>query len=142
MAMKHSSLVISTYSSMLTNDSQTFRHQNHVFAVNTYYEVIQVKVFVEDTYSFTSKSSFDTYGYIYKYSFDPSNLKWNLILENDNGGGNEQFKLVVSLQPDITYFLIVTTSSDMMSVGEFSIVRSGPALVNFNRIVVIPKGKT
>ncbi len=142
MATTHSSLVISTYSSMLTNDSQTFRHQNHMFAINTYYEVIQVNVFVEDTYRFTSESSFNTYGYIYKYSFDASNLKWNLICENDNGGGNEQFELMVSLRPDITYFLIVTTSSDMMSVGEFSIVASGSALVNFNRTVVIPKGKT
>jgi hypothetical protein len=127
---------------MLTNDSPMFRHQDHVFAIDTYYEVIQVNVFVEDTYSFTSKSSFNTYGYIYKYSFDPANLKWNLIWKNDNGGRNEQFELIVSLRPDITYFLIVTTSSNVMSVGEFSIVASGPALVNFNRTVVIPKGKT
>lgn len=127
---------------MLTNDSQTFRHLNHVFSIDTYYEVIQVNVLIEDTYSFKSESSFNTYGYIYKYSFDPSNLKWNLIWENDDRGGNEQFKLKICLWPDITYFLIVTSIGDVMSVGEFSIVASGPALVNFNRTFVIPKGKT
>ncbi len=135
------SLVISTYSSMLAADSQTYRHTNYAFSTDQYYEAIEVKVFMEGIYSFTSTSLLDTYGYIYKYSFDPSNQKWNLLLDNDNGGDNKQFQLTVSLWPGITYILIVTTSYTK-SVGEFSIVASGPASVNFTRTIILPKSKT
>ena len=71
------SKVISTYSSVLTTDSQTYRHTDYVFSTDEYYEAIEVKVFMEGKYSFTSTSLLDTYGYIYKYSFDPFNQKWN-----------------------------------------------------------------
>ncbi len=136
-----SSMVISTYSSMLTTDSQTYHHTDSVFSTDQYYEAIEVKVFMEGIYHFTSSSLLDTYGYIYKYSFDPSHQKWNLLSDYDNGGDNKQFELTVSLWPGITYILIVTTRYTK-SVGEFSIVVSGPASVNFTRTIILPKSKT
>ena len=64
-----------------------------------------------------------------------------LLSNNDNGGDNKQFELTVSLWPGITYILIITTSHEK-SVGEFSIVASGPASVKFTRTIILPKSKT
>ncbi len=82
------------------------------------------------TYTFTSLSSFDTYGYLYDsyfYPFDPSS---NLITQNDDSGGNGQFKLSAFLEVGVPYNLVFTTFREG-ETGPFSILASGPNEVYF-----------
>ncbi len=60
-------------------------------------------------YTIQSSSDIDTYGYIYESSFNPLNPTENLLVDDDDGGGNRQFKLYTPLYVDTKYILIVTT---------------------------------
>ena len=93
---------------------------------NIYYETIQVTVYTTGTYIITSSSSMDMYGYLYTGGVIFSNLSLNLLVYDDDSGGNAQFKLVVYLQPNITYILIATTFSGGVT-GPFSIFVLGPS---------------
>ncbi len=81
-------------------------------------------------YTFTSSSTLDTYGYIYDtyfYSFDPST---NLMNQDDDTGGSGQFKFSVFLDAGFPYTLVFTTfRAD--ETGSFSILASGPNMVEF-----------
>jgi hypothetical protein len=103
---------------------------------NYYYEVIEVRATRAGNCSITSNSSVDTYGSIHTDSFDPSYPSWNLLTQDDDGGGNQQFKLTVFLQPWTTYLLVATTFSEYVT-GAFSISTSCPANVNFARRTAI-----
>ncbi|CAF4055885.1 unnamed protein product, partial [Rotaria sordida] len=61
------------------------------------------------SYNFQSQSGFDTYGSMYVTNFDPFNPLSNLLAYNDDDGPNEQFSLTVTLQPESSYILVVTT---------------------------------
>jgi len=67
---------------------------------------------------------------LYQDAFNPANISQNLLLENDDGGGNRQFNLVYKLHATIKYFLVVTTYVDG-ATGEFSINTFGPGVINF-----------
>jgi hypothetical protein len=123
--------VKSTYSAVLTTDSETYCRVSCPLSTY-YYEAIEVRATRTGNYSITSYSSVDTYGSIYIYSFDPSHPDLNLLAQNDDGGNNRQFKLTVFLQPWITYTLIVTTFSTNVT-GKVSIIASGPEYVGFTR---------
>ncbi len=60
-------------------------------------------------YTFQSNSSIDLYGYFYNNSFNATNPSANEIASDDDSGGNLQFQFTVSLQPFVTYVLVVTT---------------------------------
>lgn len=75
----------------------------------------------------------DTYGYIYKNSFNPTNSLVNLLAEDDQSYHNDQFKLVTPLQINTTYILVVTTYSPKV-IGMFSVLVIGPNKVMFNHI--------
>ncbi len=100
---------------------------------NYFYETIEVKVIETGNYSLGSNSTIDTYGYIYNNSFDPFHLTMNLLIENDQSYGNNQFKLVTPLQVNTTYILVVTTYSPNVT-GKFSVLVIGPNNVIFNHI--------
>lgn len=123
-------MINSNYSSALTNNSQKFARTNG--ASNFYYEAIQLFVYTAGTYTIVSSSNIDTYGYIYANNFNASNLGLNLIAQDDDSAGNAQFRLVVYLQPSITYILIATTYSGGV-IAPFTIVASGPSRVSFNQ---------
>jgi hypothetical protein len=89
-----------------------------------YYQDIQLTVAVSGIYNFRSDSSVDTYGYLYSYKFDPSNISVNMIAQDDDSGG--------SPQTDTIYVLVVTTFLPNITRA-FSIVGSGPGKVNFIR---------
>jgi hypothetical protein len=89
-----------------------------------------VTVNTAGTYTFTSSSTLDTYGYIYDtyfYSFDPST---NLMNQDDDTGGSGQFKFSVFLEAGVPYTLVFTTFSGGQT-GSFSILASGPNTVEF-----------
>ncbi|CAF5077921.1 unnamed protein product, partial [Rotaria sp. Silwood1] len=54
----------------------------------------------------------------------------NLLVQNDDSGGNSQFQFTINLQAGTTYFLVVTTYSPNVAAA-FSVVVSGPASVAF-----------
>ena len=95
-----------------------------------YYEAIQLIVKRTDSYTVTSKSSIDTYGYIYRNNFYPYSPSLNIIVEDDDSGGNRDFKLTSSLQAGAAYILVVTTFSPGVT-GSFGIVTSNPGMIDF-----------
>ncbi|CAF4671913.1 unnamed protein product, partial [Rotaria sp. Silwood2] len=93
----------SYYSNTLTFNST--RYPN----VSKYYQAIQVIAYTSGTYSLASSSSMDTYGYLYGGTFDPFNTNYNLLAQNDDQGGNNQFQMIVDLQAGVPYTLVFTT---------------------------------
>ncbi|CAF4245336.1 unnamed protein product, partial [Adineta steineri] len=113
-------------------DSQ--RYSRNCGKSNYYYETIQIDVVTNGIYMIASKSIVDTYGYIYKNSFDPFNPSVNLILEDDDSCDGEQFRLTVNLLVNVKYILVVTTFySDVTE--SFSIIVSGPTNTSVKRII-------
>ena len=96
-----------------------------------YYEAIVLNASLPGTYVFVSSSRMDTYGYIYKDTFDSSDPAVNLIAGNDNTGGNKQFQLNIFLEA-LTQYILVVTTYDAGERGVFSIVATGPASINFS----------
>jgi hypothetical protein len=109
------------------------RHGHTFCTWNYYYEAIQVNVITSGSYTFSSNSSFHTYGYLYTDHFHPFNPSENLLSRDGVGCYNNQFKLVAPLQSNATYVLVVTTS-DPSVTGEFSIIVLGMNNITFNRI--------
>lgn len=120
----------STYTSGLTTNSSMFTRING--ATNYYYEAIRVIVYISGTYNFISSSNLNTYGYLYVNNFNTSNLNLNLVAQDDDNGGNLQFRFTAFLQPNVTYILVVTTYSPGVT-GSFSIIASGALTVSLNR---------
>jgi hypothetical protein len=89
-----------------------------------------VTVNTTGTYTLTSLSSFDTYGYLYDSYFYPFDPSINLITQDDDSGGNREFKLSAFLENGIPYTLVFTTFRES-ETGPFSILASGPNKVYF-----------
>ncbi|CAF4200222.1 unnamed protein product, partial [Adineta steineri] len=126
-------LIQSNYTSGLTTYSPTTSHPDMCSNSNFYYEAIKINVFVAGTYTIACSSSIDTYGFLFNNTFDPTHPTENLLLSDDDGAGNQQFKLVYFLQPSINYTVIATTYYPFIS-GNFSLIATGPGVVYFTRI--------
>ncbi|CAF4479080.1 unnamed protein product [Rotaria magnacalcarata] len=123
-----STIVNSTYSSAWTTNSQKFARISGGVA-NYYYEAIRVIVNTSGNYNITSSSNIDTYGYLYASSFYPSNISLNLIAQDDDSGGNLQFKFTRFFDSSVVYILVATTYSGGV-MAPFSIIVSGPSRVS------------
>ena len=75
----------------------------------------------------------DTFGYIYQNTFDPFDLASDLIASDNDGCGDQQFRLCLFLQANTTYILVVTTNARRMT-GAFSIDVVGGAEINITGI--------
>ncbi|CAF5047242.1 unnamed protein product [Rotaria magnacalcarata] len=116
--------IISNYSSALTLSSERYPY------LSKYYEAIEIIVYITGTYSFTSTSSIDTFGYLYTGEFNPSNQNLNMLAYNDDYSGSNQFTLIADLEAGVSYTLVVTTfGSNVM--GAFTIIVRGPTYVDF-----------
>jgi hypothetical protein len=73
----------------------------------------------------------NTYGYIYKNYFDPLKPSENLLLEHDGSCNQKQFKLIIDLEINTRYILIVTTYFPK-TIGRFSVFVSGSDNVSLN----------
>jgi hypothetical protein len=83
----------------------------------------------------------DTDGYIYENDFIPVLPNIYLILSNeshDDSGGNYQFMFNITLQANGKYILVVTTQTSN-TTGIFSIIATGPNLLNFSRLCIPSK---
>jgi hypothetical protein len=97
-----------------------------------YYDAINITVPLLGNYTLTSISEFDSYGYLYVNNFDPLNMSNNLLEENDDANvNNEQFQITYTLQPAMTYILVVSTYMPGV-LGPFSIMALGPASVTYS----------
>ncbi|CAF4076755.1 unnamed protein product [Adineta steineri] len=116
-------VIQSTYLSMLTENSQHFPQPSGTGKY--YYESIQINVNMSGLFIISSKSRSDLLGSIYKNSFNPLNPTENLLEVDDNGCSDNQFKLLIALEVNTKYILVVTTSQANVT-GTFSIIVSGP----------------
>jgi hypothetical protein len=123
------SVVQTVYPAALTKDSQSYSRDCQTS--NFYYQTAQVNVDITGFYSFSSKSSFDTYSYIYKDNFNPLDPLNNLLSQDDNSCNDKQFKLIFELYTNTTYILVVTTYYPAKT-GPFSILVFGPNNVKLN----------
>ena len=125
-------MIQSTYSSKLTLNSQKYGRTG-CRSSNYYYETLQINAITSSLYVLSSGSSIDTYGAVYKNYFNPLNPAENRLSDDDDSCGNYQFKLIADLQFNTTYILVVTTY-DAETTGEFVIFVSGPNDVTLKRI--------
>ena len=128
----NSLVVESIYSSKLTENSSTFTRIN-CESPDYYYEAIEIDVIESGCYSLTSNSTIDTYGYIYKDKFYSIDATINLVSESDRNLRSNQFEVIIQLQTNTKYILVVTTN-DPNVTGVFSLLVTGPTNVRFNRI--------
>lgn len=98
-----------------------------------YYEAVQIKVVTSGWYIFSSSSRIGAFGYLYKDYFNPSESSEKLLSQNTASCSTNQFRLVFSLQSNITYVLVMTTVHPE-NTGSFTIYASGLDNVAFKRI--------
>lgn len=98
-----------------------------------YYHIYSIVVPVSGYYSIMTLGANDSYGYIYKPSFNSSDPSTNLIAYDDNSGGNQQFQIIMHLEANTQYNLVLTTASRNQT-GPYTIIVSGLNTVNINRI--------
>jgi hypothetical protein len=75
----------------------------------------------------------DTYGILYKENFYQNSVDTNVILYDDETGGNSQFEITVYLKSNTRYVLLVTTYTPT-TTGYFTVVVSGLNRVNLRQI--------
>ena len=63
----------------------------------------------------------DTYGFIYRNTFDPLNPSENLLQAEDDSSFDFQFRLNILLSGNMTYVLVMTTYQ-LKETGPFSII--------------------
>ena len=123
--------VNTTISSSLTSNSSIFNRNSDL---NRYYfEGFQIRVRSNGSYRFLSISSVDTYGYFYLGSFNPALPYQNLLISDDDSGGNAQFQFRYFLETNQTYILVFTTYSPLVATN-FSLVVSGLISVNITKV--------
>ncbi|CAF1441666.1 unnamed protein product [Adineta ricciae] len=130
--------VTSNYSSSLTSNSESYTRPTTPHGSIFYYQAIEISVSVTGIYLIQSNSHLDTYGYLYDNNFNPTSPNENILLSNDDGGGNQQFLLTIVLQAVHKYILIVTTYGVGVT-GTYSIVGLGSNTILFssaNRTVI------
>ncbi|CAF0990307.1 unnamed protein product [Adineta steineri] len=130
-----SSMVKTQYSSALTSNSQMYCRTSICAIPNTYFQAIQLNVSISGTYTFVCNSSIDTYGFLYYNTFDPNYPPANLIILDDDGGGNYQFQLTAHLQISSRYILVVTTFNQNIT-GPFTITATGVSSIDLSSINV------
>ena len=96
-----------------------------------YYKAIQVTGSVNGYYTFKSVSGIDMYGCLYQGYFNDQNPNMNLLNCNDDSGGNQQFSIIFRISFQSNNYILVATTYAQNITGNFTIVVTGPANVNF-----------
>ena len=119
------------YSLKLTADSPTYYRDCKI--PKCYYETLELYVVENGLYVLWSESTISTAGYIYKNDFNSLKPSENLLLQHDGFCNEGQFKLMINLEMNIRYVLVVTTYRPN-TMGNFSIFISGPKNVSLNHL--------
>ncbi|CAF1136684.1 unnamed protein product [Adineta steineri] len=113
----------SKYSSKLTDDSPTYYRDCQV--PQCHYETLQIHVNTTSLYVLWSESNINAHGYIYQNDFNPLKPSENLLLSHGGECNDGEFKLIIDLEINTRYILVVTTQNPK-KIGDFSVVISGP----------------
>jgi len=116
------------YSSALTTESELYARVDCA-APAYYYIAIEIKVKTSDIYRINSNATFIPMSYIYEKHFDPFNPMMNLLKDIHEVKCDSQFEIIVNLQVNVSYVLVVTTYSPLQ-IGAFSILVTGLYDVN------------
>lgn len=128
---ENSALIESIYASTLTASNANCSRDN-CRAMDYHYEVIQIKVAVNDYYTIQSSGDLDTDGYLYEPYYNVFNPSSNLLLSDDDGCIRRQFCVTYYLEMNGIYELVVTTSLPNAK-GSFTIHAMGASHVSFHR---------
>lgn len=134
----NSSDTISNYSLQLNSDGPAFCPSTDRWFIYYNYMAFQCNVSVSGFYSIVSFSDLDTIGYMYNGSFNPLKPSQNLVLSDDNSGGNRQFKLKASLPANYTLVLVASTYY-WGAIGSMVISGSGPSLMTCSPLFITSK---
>jgi hypothetical protein len=124
-----------TLSSALTVNGRTYKR----FGSNSicYFETFQITVPTAGEYRIMTTGSLNTFAYLYINDFSVNSLATNLIAFDDDGSGKANFKLLNVLQPNVKYYLVVTSYSNYR-VGAFTVVVSGLSLAKITSTKTAP----
>jgi hypothetical protein len=121
-----------TISSSLTTNHLIY-DRTHVSGEGYYYELYDIRVSLDGYYVFASRSSMDTYGYLYSDEFQSNSPYTNLMEMDDEAGGLSQFKVTGFLESGKRYVLVVTTYYKFIT-GNYQLIASGPFTININKL--------
>lgn len=116
----------------MTQNSLKYGRQN-CQSPNFYYESININVIQSGIYTLSSISDISLHGYLFKQHFNSYRSSERLLFDDAVGCLWNDFKITIELQSSVTYVLVVTTTNEN-SIGDFLILASGPNNVTFNRI--------
>jgi hypothetical protein len=125
-------MVQSTYSSELSTGSPTYL-RDRCGKLTHHYQAIQIIVSTSAEYGFSSSSSMETYGYLYRDTFDALDPSLNRIAGNYDSCGNGQFQFRSVLHRSNRYILVVASRS-VHTNGTFSIATLGGGNASFTRL--------
>ena len=132
------SIVQSTYSSIHDKNSETYSRERCGTSTH-YYQPLRIHISVSGEYRFSSSSSVEAYGYLYRDTFDPLNPSRNRIPNDDDDSCTVgQFWLRRFLHTSISYILIVSTPVSSGSGTTFTITTAGAGNVSFTRLGKCP----
>lgn len=117
------------FNSLWSTENPSFRRPGGVPSGNFYYQAVLITVPTTGIYTITSQSLVDTFGCLYSPSFDRRSPNQDLIVSDDDSGGNGQFRLNRNLAVNRRYYLVVTTYSPSVT-GTFTVTISGPKAVD------------
>ena len=112
--VKISATELATYAGSLSFSSPTFTRPNAADG-SYYYEALPVIISISGTYSFLSFSTTDMFGVLYADAFDPNYSSRNLLAIDDDGAGDRQFLINVTLSSTRRYILVMTTYETRMN---------------------------
>ena len=134
--------ITDTYSFARPGRTGTFYYNLAYFTVDTEgsYRAENTSITSHSTYNYegTRFNEFDradTYIYLYKDAFDPTQPTLNLLTQNDDGGQGLLFRLTYNLETNTTYYSVITTyNPDQQMAGDVEI--SGPSGATIDSTII------
>ena len=119
------------YSSSLNRRSPMFCRNGSCANATHYYQSFIFNASSSGTHVIGSASTLDTYGLLYNGTFNPLDPRENLISEDDDGLGNNQFGFAVDLQSSVRYIVVATTFAGNRR-GNFTLLIYAPGTVSIS----------
>ena len=127
------SSVESLFESELTDNSLTICRTITCPTSLYYYQLIAFMTVDSGLYMIQSNSSLDTFGYIFNSTVRQVTNVSDAFMFNDDGAGNSQFRMTLTLQAMLNYTLMVTTYN-AGETGPFSVRAFGGSIVTFSSL--------
>jgi hypothetical protein len=120
------------------NNPPTSLHSDGLASADPY-DVFSFTVDASGSYSFTSTSSYDNYGFLYQGSFNPTAQFTNVIIgDDDSAGGSGNYGFTMNLSTGTNYFLVSTGFHDS-DFGAFTTTIDGLGNVSGGAATSVPE---